>query len=265
MTGIPVENFMRVVENGSRALIDMLGAEDLKYQSKRLEKDIRSEKNTTEYVTLMMKELLKGNQDLADQIYEDLIETGVETDKIDESMKKLLKEDERIVDAAERRMESDLDGFNSIVDDMVNMGYPEDLVLSAVDSAINNIKKNQQEASGEVNEEEEEEEKEEEPGSRYSSQDLIYAVEEGNITSFNKVAKEMYDAYVKEGKTSGQARSNIKSAITRKYKPLYMDAENNAEKLKILNKLKYLKVNGQTLYSQKDFNSWFEESKETKK
>ena len=110
-----------------------------------------------------------------------------------------------------------------------------------------------------------EEEKEEEPGSRYSSQDLIYAVEEGNITSFNKVAKEMYDAYVKEGKTSGQARSNIKSAITRKYKPLYMDAENNAEKLKILNKLKYLKVNGQTLYSQKDFNSWFEESKETKK
>lgn len=265
LTGIPVENFMRVVENGSRALIDMLGAEDLKYQSKRLEKDIRSEKNTTEYVTLMMKELLKGNQDLADQIYEDLIETGVETDKIDESMKKLLKEDERIVDAAERRMESDLDGFNSIVDDMVNMGYPEDLVLSAVDSAINNIKKNQQEASGEVNEEEEEEEKEEEPGSRYSSQDLIYAVEEGNITSFNKVAKEMYDAYVKEGKTSGQARSNIKSAITRKYKPLYMDAENNAEKLKILNKLKYLKVNGQTLYSQKDFNSWFEESKETKK
>ena len=85
------------------------------------------------------------------------------------------------------------------------------------------------------------------------------------MTSFNKAAKELYDNYVKKGRTSGQAISYIKSSITDKYKPLYFDAKTNPEKLKILNKLKYLKVNGQTLYSQKDFNSWFEESKETKK
>lgn len=266
LTGVPMENFMRVIENGGYALINAFDAEELKYQSKRLEKDIRSERNTTEYVSLMMKELLKGNQDLADQIYEDLIEAGIETDKVEDSMKKLLKEDERIVDAAERRMESDLDGFNSIVDDMVEMGYPEELVLSAVNSAISAIKKEQNEAVGETEQEEEEgeeKEDEEEPTSRYSSQDLIYAVEGENMTSFNVVAKEMYNNYIKKGKTSGQARSDIKSAITREYKPLYMDSENE-EKLKILNKLKYLKVNGQTLYSQEDFNSWFEESKEKK-
>ena len=263
LTGVPVENFMRVIENGGRTLINAFEADDLKYQSKRLEKDIRSEKNINEYVTLMMKELLKGNEDLADQVYDDLEKNGIDTEKIEDSMNKLLKTDERIIDAAERRMKSDMEGFDSIVDDMVEMGYPEELVLSAVNSAINNIKKEQKEASGEIAQEEkgEEEEKEEGLMSRYSSQDLIYAIEEGNMTSFNKVAKELYDDYIKKGKTSGQAISYIKSSITDKYKPLYLDAKTNSEKLEVINKLKLLKVNGKVLYSQEDYSRWFEDSK----
>ena len=94
---------------------------------------------------------------------------------------------------------------------------------------------------------------------------MIYAIEEGNGKSFNKVAKEIYESQIKKGKTSSEAKGVIKSAVTRKYKPMYMTAASNSEKLKVLSKIKYLKVNGETLYDKDDFDKWFEESKEKKK
>lgn len=267
LTGIPVENFLRVVENGGSAIISMFGAEDLKYQSKRLNKDIQSEKNTAEYVTLMMKELLKGNQRLANQIYEDMIDAGIDVSKVEEDMKELLKTDERIIEAAEKRMESDLNGYEDIVEDLVSSGYPEDLVMSAVDSVITGKEKDQQEEKRmeEVEVETEEEEKEQEVVSRYGTKDLIYAIEAGNQKSFDKVAKEIYESQIKKGKTSSKARGTIKSAITKKYKPIYIEAKSNADKLEVLSKIKHLKVNGVTLYNKEDFDAWFEESKEKKK
>lgn len=263
LTGIPVENFLRVVENGGNAILSLFGAEDLKYQSKRFEKDIQSEKNTSEYVTLMMKELLKGNQKLAGQIYDDMVDVGIDVSKIEEGMKKFLRTDDRIIEAAEMRMESDLNGYEDIVEDLVSSGYPEDLVGSAVDSVITGKEKEQQEEKRveEVEVETEKEEKEQETVSRYGTKDLIYAIEAGNQKAFDKVAKEIYESQIKKGKTSSEAKGSIKSAVTRKYKPMYMAAESNSEKLKVLSKIKYLKVNGETLYNQEDFNDWLKESK----
>lgn len=62
------------------------------------------------------------------------------------------------------------------------------------------------------------------------------------------------------GKTEKEARAAIRSGLTSKWKPLYLAAE-DAQRAEIASKLLALRVNGQSLYTQKDFDKWVKDSK----
>jgi hypothetical protein len=166
-------------------------------------------------------------------------------DAINTAIRKALREnDSRITDAARARMSGNVAEYARIVREIVGEGYfNQDLVVGAVNTAINTLKK---EESNPVTEEEREE-----ATSVYNGDDVNSALENGDIDTAltiiddlvrvrteNNLAKAREEAE-KDGKTfnektalkeaESKALSSVKSAVTSHFKPLYKEAYKNKD------------------------------------
>ena len=82
----------------------------------------------------------------------------------------------------------------------------------------------------------------------------------GQMDEAQDVLDKLVQNKIDSGKTAKEARSSIRSSLTSKWKPLYLAAE-DAQRAEIASRLLALRVNGQTLYTQKDLDKWMEDEK----
>lgn len=128
---------------------------------------------------------------------------------------------------------------------MISRGFSQDVVVGAINSAMNQLEKEKEaeaesEDVGSIESAANEAEKSEKATSFYSTQDVIKSLESGNTQSAQKAVLDIYNTKVEnkvaEGKTKKEAdksaRSSIKSALTSEYKARYVNGT-AAERSKI--------------------------------
>lgn len=215
--------------------------------------------------------MLNGDRATAEKIYKNMESGGKDESKINSAVRAVLKENEQIRKAAEARANGDMETYIQIAKSMISRGFSQDVVVGAINSAMNQLEKEKEaEAESESNSSFEsssdEAEKTEKATSFYSTQDVIKSLESGNTQSAQKAVLDIYNTKVEnkiaEGKTKKEAdksaRSSIKSALTSEYKARYVNGT-AAERSKIQKMLKSIYINGKPLYENKDFSSWLKD------
>ena len=106
MTGVPIgsaERDLKALTNW--VVLHIIGDDEMKFNYKKLSRDVGSEKNASYYAERMLKAKFSGNDDLATRIYNEMIAAGISNEKIDNKLeskeKKLLKEEPETTEGAE--------------------------------------------------------------------------------------------------------------------------------------------------------------------
>ena len=269
ITGIPAGNVLKDLKAVVGTFIQSFGSPEMNYARNKLFKDIDSPDNLSNYVAMAMKQYADGNADMGDRIIQDL--RDLEIEEVDKKIKarytKKLKEDPRVIQAAESKRSGKTVEYSQAVKELEEAGYEREYVVSAVKSLVNKAESNEEEESiGEDKEETEKEEKKPEKG-LYTAGDAVKAAE-SSVADFNVVVDELIRIETEEAKAEGKSsskadiqkevRSRVKSAFTREYKKSYV-SRTNADRQQIRKKLYKIKIDGKQLYSDTDFKNWIKE------
>lgn len=250
LTGMPVGNALKDLKALTNTIIQSIGSPDLNYSKNRFYRDIKNEGNIANYVALAMKQYADGNDTLGDQIIQDLKDTQI--DKIDERIKnkyvKILKEDERVQQAAEARLSGDYATYERLVGDLEKAGYDSEYIQKAIVGVGNAQDENAHLQSG----------------STYNMNDVINAIQNGKDYTrvYKKIVEEKQEEAKKEGTKFDEksVTSSLKSRLTATYKEAYVDGS-QAERQKIRTTLYKVRINGKQLYSDDDFKDWIKSTK----
>ena len=267
VTGVAASNLLRDTGGLLNTAIDVFGADSLNYQTDRLIYKSSSSRNTTRYINQAMKAYAQGKNTLGDKIIGDLMESDIDTDKIDSRIKKLLKDNELTLAAAEARAKGDYVTYQENVQKLEEAGYGRENIISVIRSQTKALKGEQEESEDEEQKSEQKSEKQEQESGEaalYESADMAYAIDAGNIKAFKEIAETMYKEKKKAGKTSVKARGEMKTALTRQYKQRYLEADRAGRQV-IRTNLEKLKLDGAQLYKDSDFANWVEEKQKNSK
>ena len=234
LTGIAFDNLVRDAEGLVDTMMQGFGLTEAQYQKMRaLDSNIGAKENAKSYVQMALRAYMDGDDDLGDQIIEDMKEAGVGEDTIEDKFGQMLKDDERLQEAAEARVEGDSAAYDEIVQDLVSDGYSEDIIDSKVKSTIDKL-------------------------NPYSYADIGGAVDKiaGSSQSDMKPANDMIEEFAgyqiaKNGWTDDEVRTNIRTQMTKYFKPLYVAGDGSTRSL-ILRKLRMLKYKGKNIYPDDD-------------
>jgi len=160
--------------------IDVFGADSLNYQTDRLIYKSSSSRNTTRYINQAMKAYAQGKNTLGDRIIGDLMESDIDTDKIDSRIKKLLKDNELTLAAAEARAKGDYVTYQENVQELEEAGYGRENIISVIRSQTKALKGEQEESEDEEQKQvqkSEKQEQESEEAALYESADMEWMQE----------------------------------------------------------------------------------------
>lgn len=286
LLGLPVNSMVRDAEAIVDTAINESGNESADYKWLKQKYAIGSKENLGLYADMMIEAYRNDDNEFQKQIKEDLNAAGIDNDTISQKIKTLIKGelisdksvDPRVDEAAKAKISMDLKSYEAAINELMEDGYAGKLIGSAITARINQLSGDDEidwEAEAEVEPDELYGEiltgkaAEEDDWNPYSSGDIITAIEmidrtPQSLETFNHIASAMVDYKVKAGKKAEDAASTMKSFITRKYKAEWIEAYrtgNRAGYEEIQRKLNYLKVNGKTLYSGKEYSSWREEAR----
>lgn len=286
LLGLPVNSMVRDAEAIVDTAINESGNESADYKWLKQKYAIGSKENLGLYAGMMIEAYRNDDNEFQKQIKEDLNAAGIDNDTISQKIKTLIKGelisdksvDPRVDEAAKAKISMDLKSYEAAINELMEDGYAGKLIGSAITARINQLSGDDEidwEAEAEVEPDELYGEiltgkaAEEDDWNPYSSGDIITAIEmidrtPQSLETFNHIASAMVDYKVKAGKKAEDAASTMKSSITRKYKAEWIEAYrtgNRAGYEEIQRKLNYLKVNGKTLYSGKEYSSWREEAR----
>lgn len=250
LTGMPVGNALKDLKALTNTIIQSIGSPDLNYSKNRFYRDIKNEGNIANYVALAMKQYADGNDTLGDQIIQDLKDTQI--DKIDERIKnkyvKILKEDERVQQAAGARLSGDYATYERIVGDLEKSGYDSEYIQKAI-VGVGNAQDEKAHLQS---------------GSTYNMNDVINAIQNGKDYTrvYKKIVEEKQEEAKKEGTKFDEksVTSSLKSRLTATYKEAYVGGS-QAERQKIRTTLYKVRINGKQLYSDDDFKDWIKSTK----
>lgn len=285
--GIPIKSITRDIIALADTGMNVLGGE-LDYKWLKLKYDVNEKANLTFYTKLMLQAHRNGDAKLQEQIRKDLLKAGNSNDDIQKKMKSIVKSelisndamDPRIEAAVQARLEMDEATYETSIAELLTEGYDMELISSAVDTAMGKLSGDEEidvDAEMDVAVESLYEgilagktADKEAAYSMYDTSDVLRQLEQFDgskeaLDNFDRTAAKIVEEKRKEGKTESQARGSIKTAITRKYKEKWVDAYRRGDKKKcgeIQDRLKYLRVNGKTLYSRDDWNDWLDAAKE---
>lgn len=150
LTGIPLGS----AERDAKALCNMIvyyiiGDDEMKYDYRKLSKDIGSEKNVSDYVGRILRAKFSGNEGIATKIYNDMVKAGISNETIDSRIetqeKKALKEEPATQQAAEAYAKGDIDRYLSAYDSLSRKGYTGGNIGKAITSAYNKMKGGEEE------------------------------------------------------------------------------------------------------------------------
>lgn len=250
LTGMPVGNALKDLKALTNTIIQSIGSPDLNYSKNRFYRDIKNEGNIANYVALAMKQYADGNDKLGDQIIQDLKDTQI--DKIDERIKnkyvKILKENERVQQAAGARLSGDYATYERLVGDLEKSGYDSEYIQKAI-VGVGNAQDEKAHLQS---------------GSTYNMNDVINAIQNGNDYTrvYKKIVEEKQEEAKKEGTKFDEksVTSSLKSRLTATYKEAYVGGS-QAERQKIRTTLYKVRINGKQLYSDDDFKDWIKSTK----
>ena len=259
LTGVPLYNLKRdasaIINQGMQAFGNETGLGTVGL-------DIKNEENTTAFVTGAVSEYLKGNKTKGDRIIDDLKKAGIDEEKIDRSIKTALKDSDEIIRAAEAKKNGNYAEYEKLVSEIEKEGLSRKQAVSAINSAINKMKKEEGEEQEEENSEDKgNSEDEGKPEYLYQNSDITEAMEAGDYKRANEMADKVFMEKTRAHVKESTIRSSIKSSITRKYKEDYQNGSSK-EKEEIKRNLKKIRVKGKALYTNEDFRNWEEEEEE---
>lgn len=262
MTGIPVANLLRDAGSVVDTALDITGVNAGDYWKTKRIYDMSSSDNVTMYTKKALKAYREGKKELGDRILSDLLEAGQSDKTVNSGVKRGLKNDPVIREAAEAMMNWDLETYEEKVEEVADRGIDKELIVKAVDMVINKKKKDagEEEESTEkdASEPEEKEEKKETP--LYEASDANDALNAGEYDKANKILDKVVESKVADGKTKKEAISSVKSSFSSKYKKRYIAAGAD-ERAKIEIDLERLRVGGSRIFSSEDFARWRKNAK----
>lgn len=262
MTGIPIANLLRDTGSVVDTALDIAGANAGDYWKTKRIYDISSADNVTMYAKKALKAYREGKKELGDRILSDLLEAGQSDKTVNSGVKRGLKNDPVIQEAAEAMMNWDLETYEEKIREVADRGIDKELIVKAVDMVINKKKKDagEEEESTEkdASEPEEKEEKKETP--LYEASDANDALNAGEYDKANKILDKVVESKMAEGKKKKEAISSVKSSFSSKYKKRYIAAGAD-ERAKIEIELERLRVGGSRIFSSEDFARWRKNSK----
>lgn len=141
MTGIPIANLLRDTGSVVDTALDIVGANAGDYWKTKRIYDISSADNVTMYTKKALKAYREGKKELGDRILSDLLEAGQSDKTVNSGVKRGLKNDPVIQEAAEAMMNWDLETYEEKVEEVADRGIDKELIVKAVDMVINKKKK----------------------------------------------------------------------------------------------------------------------------
>jgi hypothetical protein len=146
--------------------------------------------------------------------------------------------DARITEAAMDVINGDIDGYESIVNDIIDEGvFDQEMVVGAVRSAVTKI----QNATEEDEEEDDDEEETDKEVSIYRASDVNAALEAGNTDGAREVIDDLVRVKMANGAKESEAKSAVRSSLTSYWKPLYKKAyeSKDTEEMKRIRQILY--------------------------
>ncbi|MGN0134969.1 MAG: hypothetical protein ACI4AO_09605, partial [Anaerotignum sp.] len=139
MAGIPIGSAERDLKAFSNLIVlHIIGDDEMKYDYRKLSKDIGSEKNASYYVERMLQAKFSGNEALATRTYNDMVNAGISNETIDSKIetqeKKALKEEPEAAEAAEAYAAGDYEGYMKALDSLTEKGYGRKNAVKAIES-----------------------------------------------------------------------------------------------------------------------------------
>lgn len=136
--------------------------------------------------------------------------------------KELRENDRRIAEAAQAKLEGDLESYEAIVERITGEGiFDRSMVVRAVNNEVSALKQDAEKGNTVPKAETEEEMPDE---ALYTATDLNAALERGDKADFSDVYDYLLSLRRAGGRTEAQARSSIKSSITSFWKKRYLAA-----------------------------------------
>lgn len=262
MTGIPVANLLRDAGSVVDTALDITGVNAGDYWKTKRIYDMSSSDNVTMYTKKALKAYREGKKELGDRILSDLIEAGQSDKTVNSGVKRGLKNDPVIQEAAEAMMNWDLETYEEKVEEVADRGIDKELIVKAVDMVINKKKKDageeEESTKKDASEPEEKEEKKETP--LYEASDANDALNAGEYDKANKILDKVVESKMAEGKKKKEAISSVKSSFSSKYRKRYIAAGAD-ERAKIEIELERLRVGGSRIFSSEDFARWRKNAK----
>lgn len=121
------------------------------YRWIRQKYDISQKKNLGMYSEMMLRAQSNGEKKLAAEIYNDLLENGLDNDtinnKIENVLKDAVKEDPMLQRLVEAKENLDTKAADEAYKELMDAGYNSDIVIAAV-KAVTNSRKNRIEKGG---------------------------------------------------------------------------------------------------------------------
>lgn len=217
MTGVPIgsaERDLKALTNW--VVLHIIGDDEMKFNYKKLSKDVGSEKNASYYAERMLKAKFSGNDDLATRIYNEMIAAGVSNEKIDNKLeskeKKLLKEEPETTEGAEAYAAGDYSGYMNAIDSLTAKGYGKGYAVKVIESVYKKMKGGDDE--GETFEPITNDYWDNEPDKDPAGYEMMFnAYMSGNINDYSR----MWDRMEANGKEEGNIKSSMKSRLKKAY------------------------------------------------
>ncbi len=217
MTGVPIgsaERDLKALTNW--VVLHIIGDDEMKFNYKKLSKDVGSEKNASYYAGRMLKAKFSGNDDLATRIYNEMIAAGVSNEKIDNKLeskeKKLLKEEPETTAGAEAYAAGDYDGYMNAIDSLTAKGYGKGYAVKVIESVYKKMKggEDEEETFEPITNDYWDNEPDKDPA---GYEMMFNAYMSGNTNDYSR----MWDRMEANGKEEGNIKSSMKSRLKKAY------------------------------------------------
>ena len=241
MTGVPIgsaERDLKALTNW--VVLHIIGDDEMKFNYKKLSKDVGSEKNASYYAERMLKAKFSGNDDLATRIYNEMIAAGVSNEKIDNKLeskeKKLLKEEPATMEGAEAYAAGDYNGYMNAIDSLTAKGYGKGYAEKVIESVYKKMKggDDEEETFEPITNDYWDNEPDKDPA---GYEMMFNAYMSGNTNDYSR----MWDRMEASGKEEGNIKSSMKSRLKKAYQAA--KAEGNYQKAQRA-KTEFLRLGG---------------------
>lgn len=228
MTGVPIgsaERDLKALTNW--VVLHIIGDDEMKFNYKKLSKDVGSEKNASYYAERMLKAKFSGNDDLATRIYNEMIAAGVSNEKIDNKLeskeKKMLKEEPATMEGAEAYAAGDYNGYMNAIDSLTAKGYGKGYAVKVIESVYKKMKggDDEEETFEPITNDYWDNEPDKDPA---GYEMMFNAYMSGNTNDYSQ----MWDRMEASGKEEGNIKSSMKSRLKKAYQAA--KAEGNYQK-----------------------------------